>query len=621
MSHDDAFEAEFRLLPLRPRPVHDELPAGYMARLSERLGTESPRALWAAIASRYGAGPNVLQQCLGLSEIEWQHLKGPWLRYCKEVDLLPVGLSRADFTLEVMRWCPQCLSESMHLRFQWSIKLVCWCDVHRVRLLDACPGCGTVQRLERSRLSSCSCGYHLAHGSAEPGSDVLAYVQGCLNDSLQRGLSDVGFGLSANDWIELLRVAEQIIDAQRSRATGQVAGLDRVEKSARQSQALGQLLRDWPHGFHSLLAQHQAEKGTSLSISKTYGRIYKWLYAYLEAPCFQFLRDAFEAYLNEHWWGLICRRNRNLRNGTKASHGRSTVSASATAAGTGPSTVKQLHLAGLVAADVVELPSGRSAWSVPVSEIATIAGYVEDAVDLQTAARTLGVAKSRVRELVDARKLTAHIRSNGGSRPWMLSRMEVCELLERCRMQIRSQEDAGNQTVSIHQILKCWRLQEGEFAKLMTAVQSGVVRAHGFDACRSGLSGFLIERDAAMAWRTSIVQQCRDWLSIDAAARMLGVKQQVGYQLVRSGLLLAEGNAGLSGKRVHRDEVRRFGETYISLSAVAAAVKRSPKALLPQLGVRPVCGPSVDDVRQYFFRRRDLTSSGVQVAPVGASPS
>jgi len=121
MSHDDAFEAEFRLLPLRPRPMHEELSAGYMARLSERLGTESPRALWAAIASQYGAGPNVLQQCLGLSDIEWQHLKGPWLRYCNEVDLLPVGLSRADFTLEVMRWCPQCLSESMHLRFQWCV--------------------------------------------------------------------------------------------------------------------------------------------------------------------------------------------------------------------------------------------------------------------------------------------------------------------------------------------------------------------------------------------------------------------------------------------------------------------------------------------------------------------
>lgn len=621
MSHSDALEAEFRLLPLRPRPVHDESPAGYMARLSERLGTDSPRALWAAIVSRYGAGPNVLQKCLGLSDIEWQHLKGPWLRHCKEVDLLPLGLSRADFTLEVMRWCPQCLSESMHLRFQWSIKLVCWCDVHRVRLLDACPGCGSVQRLERSCLSSCACGYQLARGSAEPGSNSLAYVQGCLNDSLQRGLSDAGFGLSANGWIELLRIAEQITDAQRARATGQVAGLDRVEKSARQSEALGQLLCDWPHGFHSLLAQHQAVKGTSLSISRTYGRIYKWLYAYLEAPCFQFLRDAFEAYLNEHWWGLICRRNRNLRNGTKASHGRSTVSATATAAGTGPATVKQLHLAGLVAADVVELPSGRSAWSVPVSEIATIAEYVEDAVDLQTAARLLGIAKSRVRELVDARTLTAHIRSNGGSRPWMLSRIEVCELLERCRMQIRSEERAGNQTVSIHQILKCWRLQEGEFAKLLVAVQSGVVRVRGLDTSRDGLSGFLLERDTASAWRASMVQQCRDWLSIDVAARMLGVKQQVGYQLVRRGLLLAQEDDGQSGRRVHRDEVRRFGETYISLSAIAAAVKRSPKALLAQLEGRPVCGPSVDGVRQYFLLRRDLARLGVQVAPVGTNPS
>jgi hypothetical protein len=203
----------------------------------------------------------------------------------------------------------------------------------------------------------------------------------------------------------------------------------------------------------------------------------------------------------------------------------------------------------------------------------------------------------------------------------MLSRIEVRELLERCRMQIRSEESAGNQTVIIHQILKCWRLQEGEFAKLLIAVQLGVVHVRGLDTSRDGLSGFLLERDTASAWRASMVQQCRDWLSIDVAARMLGVKQQVGYQLVRSGLLLAQEDDGRSGRRVHRDEVRRFGETYISLSAVAAAVKRSPKALLAQLEGRPVCGPSVDGVRQYFFLRRDLARLGVQVAPVGTDPS
>lgn len=608
-----------RLLPLRPRPVAGELPSGYLVRLTEVLGVDSPRTLRSSVVAQFGTGHGALQQALCLSDEEWARLQGPWLHYCEEVDLLPQGLSRADFSLVLMRWCPMCLRESMHLRFYWSIKLVCWCDRHRVMLLDSCPRCGTAQRLERPRLSPCECGFDLTRAPTASASNALMDVQDRMIAGLRGGLLDARFDLPVDGWLKLLRIADQIIDAQRTRKTGQVSGLDRVDVSARQSTALGQLLEDWPSGFHTVLDTHRDSRQGSFSISRTYGRIYKWLYVYLADPCFHFLRDAFEAYLNEHWWGLVCRRNRNLSNRTQGSHGRQTVAASARAAGTAPSVVRQLHLAGLVDAHVVQLPSGRSAWSVPTSEVDVIARYIEDGVNLQTAARSLGVAESRVRELIDGGMLTARFRSKGGARPWLLARSEIDDVMASCLARLPKNSLDSGHGVGLHQILKSWRLQKGEFPELLRAIQSGAVPVVGVAGDLAGIGGLVLMRDAAAAWRQAREKDAREWLSVDAAAKVLGVKQQVGYQLVRAGLLHAtEVSQGRSGTRIHRDAVHRFKADYVSLSEVASAMKRSPKALLSELPVRPACGPSVDGARQYFFLRRELANSGLGI-PVAES--
>jgi len=80
-----------RLLPLRPRPVAGELPSGYLVRLTEVLGVDSPRTLRSSVAAQIGTGHGTLQQALCLSDEEWVRLQGPWLHYCEEVDLLPRG--------------------------------------------------------------------------------------------------------------------------------------------------------------------------------------------------------------------------------------------------------------------------------------------------------------------------------------------------------------------------------------------------------------------------------------------------------------------------------------------------------------------------------------------------
>ncbi len=63
-------------------------------------------------------------------------------------------------------------------------------------------------------------------------------------------------------------------------------------------------------------------------------------------------------------------------------------------------------------------------------------------------------------------------------------------------------------------------------------------------------------------------------------------------------------------------DIERFQTTYVSLASLAGETRRSPRALLAELFASPVCGPSIDGTRQYFYRRADID---VQLVRKGSS--
>jgi hypothetical protein len=60
------------------------------------------------------------------------------------------------------------------------------------------------------------------------------------------------------------------------------------------------------------------------------------------------------------------------------------------------------------------------------------------------------------------------------------------------------------------------------------------------------------------------------------------------------------------GHRISLGDIERFQESYVSLAELARSEHRAPRALLCDIDVVPVTGPSIDGSRQYFFRRADL---------------
>jgi hypothetical protein len=73
------------------------------------------------------------------------------------------------------------------------------------------------------------------------------------------------------------------------------------------------LLQDWPENLHRLMRVLQPSAPQSFSVRRTFAPLYRVLYDDLSDSCYQFLRDAFEGYLHQHWWGLVCRRNKCMR--------------------------------------------------------------------------------------------------------------------------------------------------------------------------------------------------------------------------------------------------------------------------------------------------------------------
>lgn len=160
--------------------------------------------------------------------------------------------------------------------------------------------------------------------------------------------------------------------------------------------------------------------------------------------------------------------------------------------------------------------------------------------------------------------------------------------------------------ITFRQILRYWHLRQSEPAKLATAVLTGDLSAQGDGHTRVGLGDVLLSPLSVRGWLDALRSASEATMSISEAAKMLGVKQQVGYALARMGLLRVTTAHGVNHRVVARAEIDRFRKKFVSLAELADHAGRLPRVALKEFDATPVCGPSIDGSRQYFYRRADV---------------
>lgn len=597
-------------LPVRPPPIPGEAATGYLIRAAQANGFATPRQLWYALRSgKYQTSFDELMDRAGISIRGRESLLGPLPHYWNSTGNIAPGLAINDYNHSLMRWCPVCLESSPHLRGVWGLKLQCVCAGHRVMLVDRCPACGATQRFERSDIAKCPCGAKLAAAERLVAPQTLCRICAWLANGSVPGASSRFSGLNAAEWHRLVRYLGQYTADSQPQRPGQIAGLHRLELATSAIVNAAHLLEDWPMHFNIMLSAIKERGPSTQSLPRTFGRLYHVLYRDLQALCFQFLRDAFEAYLHENWWGLVCKRNRSLRADTVANHPRLTIREAAQQAGTDPAVVRHFVQSELVPGIESKLPSGRYVRSIHKQDVNQIVMLAQGAMTLTEAARLLALSERRMRELVVAGILTPIVsRLSTKAAAWLFSRVQ---LMPFSLVMGLAKNDVWS--VPFRQILKSWRLRDGEFVALVKAIGAReLVPVTGESVA---LGAVMLDADAVRAWLRGHRVSLQDWLSVDQAARLLGVKQQVAYDLVACGLLRTTAD-GARGRRISMADLATFKKTYVSLVTLAQHQKHSPKWTLQAIDAVPVCGPSVDGSRQYFFRRADVCPENRP--PVGA---
>ena len=155
------------------------------------------------------------------------------------------------------------------------------------------------------------------------------------------------------------------------------------------------------------------------------------------------------------------------------------------------------------------------------------------------------------------------------------------------------------------QILKNWKLNQDEFVALVKALCGNKMRTYSEQGGVVFLGDVWLDKVATKAWLTSYRTATRNTISVDEAAKRLGVKQQVAYHLVKA-KLLASYKDSYGDTRVHTDAITAFENNYVSLLARAKEMGTSPKHAHKLIAEKPVCGPTIDGCRQYFYLSEKL---------------
>lgn len=591
-------------LPIRPRPRTNELASGYLVRVAEGNGYSGPRELLRSIGQNRFLREHGICTALLMKKSELASLFGPFrFNRMSEVESMR-NLRSDDFNHHSMRWCPACISESAHLHGEWGLKLCCACVTHRVMLCDQCPSCGALQRLERSELCRCVCGYSLTRAKTYTVAKPLLDLHQILHDSILAK----NMAMSMAAWVRLVKYLGPFDTNPLERTPGQVAGMHRLSVAVALTSGAANILTNWPVNFVALLGRIREALPTATHIGEAFGPLYRILYRDLHDPAFTFLRNEFEAYLHENWFGLLGRRNRRLKLETVDSHAHKPVDTVAHLAGISSTMMRHFVKTGMITGNVVHHPSGRITWAISTDAAAIAAKYVSGGSTLRMSALNLGLPRHRVRELIDAGLIRQSINPRqAGAAAWLLSNADI-DLLAAVGSQTRSIAETADRLVSISSILKAWRLRDSEFPALMRSLLSGEINVYGRAPDKIGISGTLLAADEVRTWLIRLRVRTEAWFSIDGAAIQLGIKQQVAYELATRGLLhtIREEKNGKTSLRIPHEAILEFQRHYVSLIEIAAYQGRSSRKVLVTIFASAVCGPKIDGARQYFFRREDV---------------
>ena len=487
----------------------------------------------------------------------------------------------------VARWCPYCLAAAdSYWRDDWYAENT-GCFVHKCWLTSQCTMCRRTLRWKHVRFETCSCGASLQSAEVDAFSnDVLRL----LNDQFEIG-ADL---LSASDRWNLARFLGALYIFGRDGKP--------LKKASRQSQNIERILVtagaslmgnrcDCFELLSRLRAPRTAEQNVPL-LSEAFPQLLVMLRKHLNDAQRRWMLDLLDQYV-EHTSG----------NEPMVAWRRRIVKAQADTDQRGRRPIGSRTIANMLAQTGEVVPirrtrTGRKKFVVNETDVQRLMEIQRSFVAPKTAARYIEMSVKRVEVLAEA----GFIDTNG---KWIntksLDRL-LDSILTASSQGIRPLDDP----ISIAEALRLYVSIDASaaFFRLLVDGKIRLVVAH--DQTPTFRTICVDKGDAISASRTQ--SESETLMSIAAAARRLGIKQEVMYHLVNAGLVRTR-IARLRNRTIRAvniDDLRAFTATFLPLAVFARSagisVRNAPDWAV-QHGIEIVTGPSVDGSRQYWIRK------------------
>jgi hypothetical protein len=601
-------------LPLRPLPIPTEPLADFLERLGSANGYQG-NELWQILDKDMIPDVQVLTNALNGHSLPT--FSGPSV-----VDIeIPVelfGLQSVDFIHRHRRWCPICVRESAWFRPVWRLKVATICHAHGVRFLQSCPKCRAYPDTQSILKGICECGARFAHAPG-PANRQEILIGSALVESLTQIASlsleeETVIELDSAQLVRLICYVGRFVEGPNLSRPGKIRELEDLQVAARLVSGTATLIADWPTAFWHCLEQFVEAAPHDASVRRVFGPLYHVLYKDLRDPAFQFLRDAFELFLLEHWRGELCGRHRLFHVETREDHRYKGIARVARASGLSGKLLRRMVHEDRIPANRLKQTPKRTIITIDSVKLSKFVPNRSAYLDLQKAANFLGLKRSRLRQLVAHGVILADVRPDWGrENQWYFRRQELNKLVDELRATAASSPATQNM-LSIKQILKYWRVLPAEFGSLLRSCKASQLP---YSWSKDGrLCDIVLDYDEARRWLDQTRQEIREWVSVAKAAELLNLKEQVVYELVAKNLLIADliSKSGRTIRRIYLSSLHEFKQTYVSLAEIARIEKVPPPALLKRLTVKPIIGPRVDGGRQYFYRRSDLQNDDLRRA-------
>ncbi len=119
-----------------------------------------------------------------------------------------------------IKYCPDCMKDAEYHRLLWDVSMIGVCLKHKLNLIDKCPHCNRVIRINHLIGGSCVCGVRYKDVSSSPPSDASlnaqTAIQGMLTGEKSSFQLEGGATLSSREYFQVVDLFSRLLDGAPS---------------------------------------------------------------------------------------------------------------------------------------------------------------------------------------------------------------------------------------------------------------------------------------------------------------------------------------------------------------------------------------------------------------------